>query len=299
MKYVNCIFFDKVKRKLRNIFIHPLKNKGDKKYLIDLGRVELGYKMNLDKPQTLNEKLNWYKLNYKNDLMVECVDKVKVYEYVKKCGLEHILIKRYGVYDRVKDIDLSKLPDQFVLKNNSDSGGVLICLNKESFFEKALKIEEKMKIDYSADLLEWPYKSIEKKLLIEELIKTKDGCAPKDYKFFCFNGEPRFLFVASERDKEVKFDFFDLEWNHIPVKQGHLNSNKKIEKPSKLKEMLNICRILSKDFPHVRVDLYYENDKIYFGELTFFHFSGLTSFYPKKYDYIFGKYFDTIASNVK
>ena len=100
------------------------------------------------------------------------------------------------------------------------------------------------------------------------------------------------MFVATDRDTHCKFDFYDLEWNHIPVKQGHPNNKNGVKKPEKFDEMLNICRILSKDFPHVRVDLYFENGKIYFGELTFFHFSGLTSFIPKKYDKIFGEYFD-------
>ena len=100
------------------------------------------------------------------------------------------------------------------------------------------------------------------------------------------------MFVASERDVDTKFDFFDLDWNHINVKQGHLNSKYEICKPEKFNEMLKICKILSKDFPHVRVDLYFENNKIYFGEMTFFHFSGLTPFHPFKYDKIFGEYFD-------
>ena len=249
-------------------------------------------KINLSNPITFNEKINWYKLNYKNDLMIQCSDKVKVYDYIKECGLDNILLKRYGVYNSLDEIDLSKLPEQFVLKNNSDSGGVFVCKDKSNFYKGAKKVYKKMKVDYSNEKLEWPYKYIEKKLLIEELINTKDGGSPNDYKFFCFNGEPKFLFVASERDANCKFDFYDINWNKLPVIQGHPNSKNGIDRPKKLIEMINICKILSKPFPFVRVDLYYENDTIYFGELTFYHYSGMTPFIPKKFDYIFGEYFD-------
>lgn len=292
MKYLNCIFFDKVKRKIRNKFYNPNKRKNDKDYLIELGKIRLGYKMNLDEPITLNEKINWYKLNYKNDLMITCTDKWLVRQYIKDKGLEHILLKDYGIYKSTNEINIDNLPNEFVAKVTGDSGGVVVCKNKNNFFNMIGNKFSYLNKDYSNINKEWPYHFINNKIIIEELIKTEDGHAPKDYKIFCFNGEPKFLFVASERDVDVKFDFFDLNWNHIPVKQGHLNSKKPIKKPEKFNEMLDICRILSKDFPQVRVDLYYENGKIYFGELTFFHFSGMTPFHPNKYDKIFGEYFD-------
>jgi len=146
--------------------------------------------------------------------------------------------------------------------------------------------------DYSSLNKEWHYQYIKNRIIIEEFIETEDGHAPKDYKIFCFHGEPKFLYVASDRDKNCKFDFYDLNWNKIPVTQTHIHNKKDINKPEKFEEMLEICRILSKDFPHVRVDLYYENGNIYFGELTYFHMSGMSPFWPKKYDYIFGEYFD-------
>lgn len=288
----NCIFWDRVKRKIRSYVYKPNKKNNDKDYLIEYGKIRLGYKMNLDNPKTLNEKLNWYKLNYRNDLMVTCADKWLVRQYVKDKGLENILIKDFGVYEKVEDINLDTLPNQFVAKVTGDSGGVVVCKNKDSFMEKAKIKFKNLNGDYSSVNKEWHYHYIKNKIIIEEMIETDDGHSPKDYKIFCFDGEPKFLFVASERDVDVKFDFFDLEWNHLPVKQGHLNSKIEIKKPEKFDEMLEICRVLSKDFPHVRVDLYYEKGKIYFGELTFFHFSGTTPFHPKKYDYIFGEYFD-------
>lgn len=293
MRFINCIVIDKIKKRIRKIFINPRKyNNDDKKYLISCGLINLGYRMNLDNPTTFNEKINWYKINYKNELMVKCTDKWLVRDFISKKGLDKILVKNYGLYNKIEDIDLEKLPEQFVVKVTGDSGGVFVCKNKGTFFKDVGCKFSNLNQDYSSSNKEWPYHFIDNKIIVEELINTKDGHAPKDYKFFCFNGEPKFLFVASERDVDVKFDFFDLEWNHINVKQGHLNSKIKIEKPERLEEMLEVCRKLSKDFPHVRVDLYYENNKIYFGELTFFHFSGMTAFHPQKYDKIFGDYFN-------
>lgn len=285
-------FIYKIKRKVKFFFFWRKKFDNDKDYLVALGKVKLGYKMDLDNPQTLNEKLNWYKLNYRNDLMPICADKYAVREYIKSKGLESILVKNYGIYDKPEDINLSNLPDEFVVKVTGDSGGVVVCKNKNCLHNLIGNKFEFLNKDYSDYNKEWVYHSIKNRLIVEEFINTKDGKSPKDYKFFCFNGEPKFLFVASERDTNVKFDFFDLNWNRLKLKQGHYNSKKEIVKPAKFEEMLNICRILSKDFPHVRVDLYYENDTIYFGELTFFNMSGLTPFWPHKYDVEFGKYFD-------
>ena len=226
--------------------------------------------INLDSPQTFNEKTNWYKLNYKNDLMIICADKVRVHDYVKECGLEHILVKRYGVYDSIDDIDLSILPEQFVIKNNSDSGGFFLCKDKSKFNKGAKYVYKRMKKDYSNVKLEWPYKYIEKKLLIEELIKTETGQAPNDYKIFCFNGEPKVVFVVTDRANHCYFDFFDLEWKHLDCYQGYnFNNPNTPSKPENLKEMLEYASILSKPFPFVRVDLYSINGKIYISEMTF------------------------------
>lgn len=284
--------FYRLKRKIKFFFFKKKKFNNDKEYLVELGKVRLGYKMNLDNPKTFNEKINWYKLNYRNELMPVCVDKYDVRKYIKEKKLENILLKNYGVYNSIDEIDLEKLPNEFVIKFTGDSGGVAICKDKTNFHKIIGDKFSNINSDYSSYNKEWVYHNIKNRLIVEELIKTPDGTAPKDYKFFCFNGEPKFLFVASEREKEVKFDFFDLNWNRLKLKQGHLNSKKEIKKPEKFEEMINICKILSKDFPHVRVDLYFENGKIYFGELTFFHFAGLTPFWPKKYDYIFGNMFD-------
>lgn len=286
------LFIQKVRSKIKRKLFDNRKFDNDKDYLINRGIIRINYKMDLDNPKSFNEKLNWYKMHYRNDLMITCTDKYAVRDYVKEKGLERILLKNYGVYDKVEDIDLDSLPNQFVAKVTGDSGGVVVCKDKSKFYSQIGNKFSYLDKDYSATNKEWHYHYINNRIIVEELIKTENSQSPNDYKFFCFNGEPKFLFVASDRDTDCKFDFYDMEWNHINVVQGHPHNKNGIKKPEKFEEMIEICKILSKDFPHVRVDLYYENGNIYFGELTFFHYSGMTPFMPRKFDYEFGKYFD-------
>lgn len=292
-KYLkNGTLFKKIKNKIKFKKLQK-KQLSDKEYLIECGNIYLGYEMNLDNPKTFNEKNNWYKLHYKNPQMVDCVDKIRVREYVKEKGLEYILLNQYCVWNSFEEMNLDDMPNSFVLKTNHDSGGIIICRDKNNLSKKKLlKLKKAFNSKYCDVFREWPYGLVEKKIFAEELINTKENKSPNDYKFFCFNGEPKFLFVATDRDIDCKFDFFDTDWNHLDVKQGHENSLETIKKPSKLDEMLNICRILSKDFPHVRIDLYFENGNIYFGEMTFFHFGATTPFNPNEFDLKFGDFFD-------
>ncbi len=287
-------YITKIKYKIKLRLAFRFKG-SDKEYLINLGKIRLGYEMNLDNPQTFNEWINWYKLNYKSDLLPICVDKLKVNEYLESKGLDKkYLIKKYAIWNSPKEIKFDNLPNEFVIKTNHDSGGVVICKDKSKFDKKKLK---KIKKSFSKTYLkgkEWPYQFVEKKIFAEELIKTKDGHSPNDYKFFCFNGEVKFLFVATERDVDAKFDFFDANWNWINVRQGHKNNTNIPQKPKNFDEMIKICEKISKDFPHVRVDLYNENGVIKFGELTFYHWSGFQLFDPMEYDYKFGRYFNEI-----
>ncbi len=287
-------FFNKLKYKIKYKLAYSFKG-SDKDYLINLGKISLGYEMNLDNPQTFNEWINWYKLNYKSDLMPICVDKVRVDEYLEDKGLDKkYLIKKYAIWDSPKEMNLDNLPNEFVIKTNHDSGGVVVCKDKNKFDKKQLK---KIKKSFSKTFIkgrEWPYQYVHKKIFAEELIKTKDGHSPRDYKFFCFNGKVKFLFVATERDTNTKFDFFDVNWNWINVRQGHDNNVNVPQKPDNFDEMIRICEKISKDFPHVRVDLYDEDGVVKFGELTFYHWSGLRPFDPTDYDYKFGKYFKEI-----
>lgn len=251
-------------------------------------------RLNLKNPDTLNAKMQYLKLNdYRNNEVVKkCVDKFLVRQYVIEKGCEDILIPLVSVYDNVSEINWKILPRRFVLKCNHGSGSVIICNNKDDLDipDAKSKLKQWMSEDFGAERAELSYKGVPKKIICEELLSTKDGLPPKDYKIFCNYGKPLFLFVASERRGEhAYFDYFDLEWNHLPVKNGHPNAPYSISKPEKFDEMLKIASRLSEEFPLVRVDLYYENHKIYFGELTFLHFGGLHSFVPDEFDYKFGE----------
>ncbi|GMQ60450.1 ATP-grasp fold amidoligase family protein [Vallitalea sediminicola] len=252
-----------------------------------------GYKLNVKNPQTFNEKLQWLKLNWYDPNATICADKYSVRKFVEDRGLGHLLNDLYGVYDNVDDINIDSLPSEFVMKVTHGCGQNLICTDKSKFnwgTEKKM-FNKWLKISHYYDSLEWVYRDIKPRIIVEKLIKTNDEKCPKDYKIFCFNGEPKCLFVATDRGEHTtKFDFYDLEWNHLTVKNHYPNSGEILIRPKELNEILEYSKILSKGFPHVRVDFYIENNKVIFGECTFFHFSGSEPYEPMKFDYEMGKY---------
>lgn len=249
-------------------------------------------KLNLENPITFNEKLQWLKLYDRNPLYPKLVDKYNVRKYIEsKIGSEY-LIPLLGVWDNFDEIDFSELPKQFVLKTTHDSGGVVICKDKSSLdIEQARKkITKSLNNNYYDANREWVYKDLKPRVIAEKYMTKSNGEGLEDYKFFSFNGEVKALFVATDRSTNTKSDFFNPEFEQLPIKQYYPNSNKKITKPTNYDEMIKISEILSEKIPHVRVDLYNDNGKIYFGELTFYHFSGAVRFEPEKYDKIFGKW---------
>lgn len=260
-----------------------------------------GYKLNLDNPKSFNEKIQWLKLNYKNPLLTKCADKYAVREYVKEKIGEEYLIPLLGVWDSPDDIDFDALPNQFVLKVNWGSGQNIIVkdkskLNIEEAKEKLRKWVKKESNHYY-DFLEWAYKDIQPKITCEKYIEQMDGKLI-DYKFFCNWGEPKFLFLGIDRYIDTKFNFYDLDWNLLPVKNHYKVSTTPIPKPKNYDKMLELSKKLSADFPFVRVDLFEIDEKIYFGELTFYHFNGTEPFEPVKWDYKFGDMID-IESLIK
>ena len=257
---------------------------------------QMGKKLVLDNPKTLNEKLMWLKLYRYNSspLACTCCDKVAVRDYVIDHGCEQYLTKVYGVYDSPEDIEWEKLPKAFVIKWNFGSGFNLFCRDKDTFDrESAIAQMNKWKNKrYWLKYSELQYENMPKKILIEEMIDTSDGLPPRDYKVFCSYGTPKLLFVASDRyEGRTKFDYYYPDWTWIPVKNAHPNAGDVLQRPAELEELLDAASKLSKDFPLVRVDFYIEAGKIYFGELTFSHFSCRTPFDPEEYDRIFGDLF--------
>ena len=263
-------------------------------YLKYLFKQRVGYPLNLDNPKTYNEKLQWLKLHDIHAEYTQMVDKVDAKEYVKNIVGEKYIIPTIAIWEDVDSIDWEGLPNQFVIKVTSDSGGIVVCKDKSQLnIELASqKLKKGWGRNYFERKLEYPYKNVKPRIIAEDYIEDETG-ELRDFKIFCFDGEPKALFVATDRQKkgvDTKFDFFDLEWNHLPFTNGHPNSSKAIEKPLNFDEMIDVARKLSKGIPHVRVDLYNVNGKSYFGELTFFHWSGMTAFDPIEWDFKFGQW---------
>lgn len=263
-------------------------------------RYYLKKKLNLDNPQTLNEKMMYLKLRkyWNTQFVADRADKFIVHKIVANYGCPEILNKIYGVWENVDEIDWASLPNKFVIKCNHGSGYNIICKDKSSFNinDAKLKLDVWMKESYGISSVEQGiYKKIRRKILAEKFIETFDNKPPKDYKFFCSYGKVKFLFVASDRiDGQTKFDYYYPDWTWIPVRNQHPNAGQ-IDKPKMLEEMIHYAELLSKDMPLVRVDLYNEGEQIIFGELTFTHFGCLNSFDPDCYDLIFGKCFPDVT----
>lgn len=267
----------------------------DKFYLSCMVRVNCGYWPNWNNPQTYNEKLQWLKLYNRNPEYTMMVDKYSVKEYVAGIIGDEYIIPTLGVWDRPEEIEWDVLPNQFVLKTTHGGGntGVVICKDKSAFNrQKAVeKLNASLKQDIYRTLREWPYKNIPRRIIAEQFVSPSDDADLPDYKFFCFDGAVKALFIGTERSSgNVKFDYFDADFNHLDLIQSHPMSGKKIAKPLHFEEMKEIASKLSKGLPHVRVDLYNVDGKIYFGELTFFHHGGVTPFHPKDWDYTFGSW---------
>lgn len=251
-------------------------------------------KLDLKNPITYNEKLQWLKLYDRNPKYTKMVDKYEVRNYISETIGEEYLIPLIDVWDKFDDINFQSLPNQFVLKCTHDSGSYLICRDKSELdIDKTReKVNGLLKRNYFYEWREWPYKNIKPRIICEKFMVDESGIELKDYKFFCFNGKPKALFVATDRDVDTRFDFYDIQFNHLPIKQHYKNSNKEIFKPKSFEEMIKLASKLSSGIPHVRVDFYDINGKVYFGELTFYHFSGFEKFEPEKYDEIFGNWID-------
>lgn len=277
---------------------HLLKGKvsrllSDKQFVSLKYRMSIGKKLHLEHPVTYNEKLQWLKVYDQNPLYPKLVDKYEVRSHVASLVGESFLVPLVGVYASPSEIDIQQLPDSFVIKPTHTSGDVLFCKDKKQFdWEHATKVMQSwLNANYYWYNREWPYKQIPPRILIEEMIKTADGNPPRDYKIFCFSGEPKMVFVASDRGKGTKFDFFDIAWNRLSLKQHYPNSTYDIPKPRQWDEMLALARKLSVGLPHVRVDLYIDKDEnILFSELTLTHFSGFEVFEPDTYDELLGSY---------
>ena len=241
-----------------------------------LYRKKFKKKLNLKQPKTLNEKLLWLKLNkYMTDpLVIKCADKYKVREYIEDCGCKEILNELYGVYDTPDNINWEELPDKFALKWNFGAGYNIIGDDK-SKLDKEQTIEQLRKWGKTKCWLthsEMQYKYIPKKIICEKYLNDGHGRLPLDYKFYCFNGEAKFVMICVGREYgEPKFYFFDRQWNLARINRDSINApeNFTIEKPKFIEKLFEYAEKLAKPFPFVRADFYSVDDKVVFGELTF------------------------------
>ncbi len=260
----------------------------------------MGYKLDLKNPKTFSEKLQWLKLYDRRPEYTIMVDKVKAKEYVANKIGEQYIIPTIGVWKDPEEIDFELLPNQFVLKCNHNSGGLFICKDKtkvtpEKWADVKKKLRDSLHTNYYLMSREWPYKNVPRRILAEkymEAISYENGhkIDLKDYKFFCFGGEPKYCQVIGGRETKMVIDFFDENWNHQPFHEPHDIPFADVTpaKPKNYEEMRKLAAILSEDKPFSRIDFYDINGKIYFGEITFFPTAGMGGFYPEEWDRKFG-----------
>ena len=272
-------------------------------------RIKLGRKLNLKNPKRYSEKLQWYKVYYRDQLMKQCVDKYNVREYVKSCGYGSILNDCFGVFDSPDDIDVETLPDSFVLKDTLGSGGnsVILVRNKHSVDWQQCKDNALKWVNVSTKGKdcgrEWVYENMKHRILVEKMLELDENQDLPDYKFFCFNGKVFCSYMMKEyamhHEKGV-LGFLDRDFKLMPVHRADFAPmTEQPEKPINYDEMIKIAEKLSAPFPHVRVDLYNIKGKIVFGELTFFNASGYVKFNPDEFDYEMGEKFVLPEPNSK
>ena len=268
--------------------------KDDETYIRWRWKAYMDYPLNLEDPQSFNEKLQWIKLHDRQPIYSKMVDKYEAKQYVASIiGEEHI-IPTIGVYDHVEDINFDALPQQFVLKCTHDSGGIVICKDKSTFDREAAvrKLQRGLRKNYYYQNREWPYKNVKPRIIAEQYMDN-DGQELNDYKVHNFNGEPKVILVCSDRYKEsgLAEDFYSCDWQHIDLSRPGLRHSAEVqEKPAELDKLLELAKKLSKDIPFVRTDFYIIGHQVYFGEMTFFPACGMKPFVPREWDYKLGSY---------
>ena len=249
--------------------------------------------LNLHPPLSFNEKLQWLKINWKKEAYGIFADKYEVREHVENIIGKHILNDLYVVYEKVEDIDIKKLPESFVLKVNHGYGQNLIVTDKNSVdWENAFKLfRYYLNTNPYYFGREWAYKNITPRIICERYIE-ENGAPPKDYKFFCFNGKPKIIQLDFDRFRDHKRNMYDLEWHLLPFEITYSNDKAGTKKPASLHTMIEYATRLAAGFPFVRVDFYYVDHKILFGEMTFYPENALGQFRPDSYDTLLGTYLE-------
>ena len=257
---------------------------------------QTGKRLHLKHPKTFNEKLQWLKLHDHKPEYSTMVDKYAAKEYVAKIIGEEYIVPTLGVWDSPEEIAWDKLPSQFVLKTTHGGGGkgIIICRDKEKLdkAEAVSDLRTAMKRDLYKNYREWPYKNVKPRVIAEEyLSEENEENGIRDYKFYCFNGKPLYCVVISDRRKNMVNDYFDMDWVHQNITLKEIPFAERVpEKPKNFETMRQLATKLSMGHPHLRVDFYEVNSKVYFSELTFYSSSGYGQFTPEAWDDIWGNY---------
>lgn len=282
-----------VKDKFSDIVVRLLP---DKLYLQMVYRRNMGQRLNLKNPVTFQEKIQWLKLYNRRPEYTRMVDKYAAKEYVESVIGADYIIPTLGVWNKAEDIDFDSLPDKFVLKTTHDSGGVVVCRDKSALDKSATisMLRERLKHKIYYHNREWPYKNVTPRIIAEQYMEDESGYELKDYKIFCFNGEPKFLKVDFNRYIKHRANYYDTEWNLLPFYEKDYPNDAAhvIERPQNFTDMLRLAKDISKGIPFVRIDLYNIRGKIFFGEITFFPASGLGVFSPDQWNVVIGQMID-------
>ena len=261
-------------------------------------KIKLGRWPDLKHPKRWTEKLQLYKMFYRNPILHVCVDKYRVREYIKNKGLSGLLVELYGVWGNANDIDFDLMPKSFILKTTDGGGGETVLLVKDKDKENIDLLRSKLNSWLGRKNInagrEWAYTGIKKSQIIAEQLlinKNNPDAGIEDFKILCFNGNPKYIIVDKDRYIDHKRNFYTTDWERKYVTTDHEQFEDSYPKPENLDKMLEIAKVLSKDFPFVRVDLYNVEGKIYFGELTYYPWTGYVQFTPDEFDFELGDYF--------
>jgi hypothetical protein len=281
----------------------------DKMYVKILYRLKTGRTCNLKNPTTFNEKLQWLKLYDRKPEYTQMVDKYEVKKFVADKIGDKYVIPLLGVWDSFDEIDFDKLPNKFVLKA-THAGGTIICNNKESYdlmsregekldlYTAKKVLSKQLKVNYFYPGRTWGYKNVKPRIIAEQYIEDESDKILKDYKIFTFNGKVKLIQVHFSKAENHKANFYSTDWvfQDFSIKEPN-DKNYHIEKPKHLDEMIRLAEVLAEGTSHLRVDFYYPNNSLYFGELTFHNWSGTGKFTPENYNEILGSWINLPEKN--
>lgn len=270
----------------------------DELYLKMCFLIYMHQKLDLNNPQTFNEKMQWLKLHDRRTKYTQWADKYLVKQYIADKIGEQYVVPLLGVWDRFEDIDRTALPKQFVLKTTHGSGGIVICRDKETFDWKYAekKLKRSLCVNYFYNGREWPYKNITPRIIAEQYLENEKGDGGLvDYKFYCFHGIPRFLYVSGglEDHATARISFCNMDYTKADFRRADYAEFETLpDKPVNFDKMKEFAAMLSADMKFLRVDFFEAKGRLYFSELTFTPRNGFMKFHPKEYDLVWGRELD-------